>query len=402
METTYTHLRGTLRDRQAIWVDSILQNWPSSRSHFSEAWLDSIRTLKPDDLRAFANGEILASLPDDLRFLMQELGRFEYLESEAESKLDESESQGLNRKKQHEIERLLPLLESEGQDLSHAVDIGGGMGHLARLCVKRFHWQFHSIDKDQALQTKGEWWLKRSRDLDRSKLIFVAGEFTEDPQDLDRYFAAPETLSLGLHTCGSLAVTQMRKSLGSERIINFGCCFDKTQGSDLNLSELARRNPIPWNQSSLFLATRGRKELSENEFALLRRVNDYRFALDLWFRRFFPERGFLIAGDAPKALYSEDFAGYAADRLKKLGLPETTPAKLAAFYEEAEIQSEVFAIFAAHLVRNIFARPLEILLILDRALWLRDQGFDTEIQALFDRRLSPRNLALIARRPRVS
>ena len=68
---------------------------------------------------------------------------------------------------------------------------------------------------------------------------------------------------------------------------------------------------------------------------------------------------------------------------------------------QADVQAEVFAIFAAHLIRNAFARPLEILLILDRALWLREKGFETQIQAIFDRRLSPRNLSLIARRPKV-
>ena len=397
MESHYAELHKTLKAWQPIWADSILQNWPSSHAHFPKAWLSCLQNLSHEDLRSFANGEVLPVLPEDLRSLTRDLKAFEYPEVRNKASLDEQECQGLNRKKQHEIESLLPLLEEQRACVTQAVDIGGGIGHLARICVKRFGWTFHSIDRDLALQEKGRWWLKRSRDLDRSRLIFVAAEFRQEPQDLDQLFTAPETLSLGLHTCGSLAVAQLRKSLESRRVINFGCCFDKTRAQDLNLSQLAQSDPIPWNPSSLFLATRGRGELSDAEFRLLRRVNDYRFALDRLFRQRFPEQGFLIAGDAPKALYLGDFAYYANDRLPRLGLGAMSAPELESFYAEVQTQDEIFAIFSAHLIRSLFARPLEILLILDRALWLREQGFATEVRAVFDRKLSPRNLALIGR-----
>ncbi|RZA20228.1 MAG: methyltransferase [Proteobacteria bacterium] len=381
---------------EPIWGDSILQNWPLSRSYYPLDWLNSVMALSPSDLHDFANGHASSSLHPDLRALLAEAQSFELRVSGEEVPLDKVDVQGLNDKKQHEVRRLFPVLTRLGADVTHAVDIGGGVGHLARLCVKHFQWRFHTIDKDVTLQTKGEWWLKRSRDFDRSKLSFVAGELKDEASELDRYFSETQTLSLGLHTCGSLAVYQFRKSLGSQRLINFGCCYDKTRPEELNLSEFGKSHPIAWNPSSLFLATRGRNSLDDKEFKLLRRVNDHRFAFHLFVKAHYPQKGFLVAGDAPKSLYEQPFSVYANDRLLKLGLNLEEKERLEEFYRST--QNEVFEIFAAHLIRNIFARPLELFLLSDRVLWLNEQGFHAELQAVFDRDLSPRNVAIIARR----
>jgi hypothetical protein len=385
-----------LKRYETIWGHSILQNWPRSRVHFPSDWLKSVARLSPERLHAFTNGEAASDLHNDLQTLLAEAQSFELIVSGEEMPLDPIEAQGLNEKKQHEARRLLPVLAQLGSELTGAVDIGGGVGHIARLCVKRFGWRFHSIDQDQTLHAKAEWWLKRSRGFDRSKLSFVTACVSDDSDELDALFSHPQTLSLGLHTCGSLAHAQFRKSLKSDLIVNFGCCFDKTRPHDLNLSTHAKQHPIAWNSASLFLATRGRSSLDATEFALLRRVNDHRFALHLLLQISHPEKGFLIAGDAPKSLYQQPFATYANDRLAKLGLSQRPKDELEDFYRKA--QGEVLEIFAAHCIRAIFARPLELLILSDRALWLQEKGLHAELRAVFDRDLSPRNIAIIARR----
>ncbi|WP_372613308.1 hypothetical protein [Halomonas sp.] len=50
------------------------------------------------------------------------------------------------------------------------------------------------------------------------------------------------------------------------------------------------------------------------------------------------------------------------------------------------------------LVRQLFRRPLEIWLMLDRVLYLEEAGFDVELGTFCERRLTPRNLLLRARR----
>ncbi|MBC7660733.1 MAG: methyltransferase [Chitinophagaceae bacterium] len=400
-EARYRALISFLLRHQSIWFQSILQNWPASQEAYPEAWLAWIEGLDADDQRAFGDEQRVEGMPTDLLALLRTCAEFcEWNQLLEMHRLDDLDIQGLNLKKQHEIQRLLPLLAREAGGIKHAVDIGGGMGHLARLCVKTFGWTFHSIDKDAVLQEKGRWWLKRSRGLDREKLRFVNATFSDQAApDIDRLFAEPSTLSLGLHTCGPLALSQFQKSLESRTLVNFGCCYDKMDRTrDLNQSRTAKELNLPWSQAALFLATRSRKGMTDEEFTLLKRVNAYRFSFDLYIRQQWPELGFVIAGDAPKALYLGSFATYALDRITHLKLDhEPTGDVLESFYRSPSIQKEATAIFAAHLIRNLFARPLEIAILLDRALWLEEHGFAVELLQVFDRQLSPRNIALVAR-----
>jgi hypothetical protein len=63
---------------------------------------------------------------------------------------------------------------------------------------------------------------------------------------------------------------------------------------------------------------------------------------------------------------------------------------------EVSVRSETRRILLCHLLRDRFARALEVVLLLDRAILLEEMGFRVELLQVFDPRLSPRNIALIA------
>jgi len=50
-------------------------------------------------------------------------------------------------------------------------------------------------------------------------------------------------------------------------------------------------------------------------------------------------------------------------------------------------------------VRNLFRRPLELWLVLDRALYLREHGYDVQVGLFCEPRLTPRNLMILASKP---
>ncbi|MNT60344.1 hypothetical protein D3C72_1979200 [compost metagenome] len=50
------------------------------------------------------------------------------------------------------------------------------------------------------------------------------------------------------------------------------------------------------------------------------------------------------------------------------------------------------------LVRGLFRRPLEVWLLLDRALYLEEQGYAVRLGTFCDYHLTPRNLLLLAER----
>ncbi|WP_375764930.1 SAM-dependent methyltransferase [Archangium gephyra] len=394
-------LTGLLRPWSELWSRSILQNWPESGAAYPESWLSYAESLGEEGERMLDAGELPGEPPRSLHSLVLELRELTALPwHEGVQRLTTADTQGLTAKKVHEIERVLSLLGPRTQTIRQAVDIGGGMGHLARLCVRTFDWTFHSIDRDAALQEKGRDWLRRARSLPREKLCFIHASVEDRPQsELDPLFSGQDRVSIGLHTCGSLALTQLRKSQQAGLLLNFGCCYDQMDADrDYPVSRAGKAHALPINRRALFLATRGRHHKTGAEFALMKCVNEQRFALDLLLRRKFPALGFVRAGDAPKTLYAGSFAGYARDRLERLRLDAgMTEAELDSF--ESSARPETRRIFHCHLLRDRFARALELVILLDRALLLEELGFQVELLQVFEPRLSPRNIALIASRP---
>lgn len=393
-------LTDLLRPWSELWSRSILQNWPEAGAAYPESWLPYAESLDEEGERRLDDGELPGKPPRSLHSLVLELRELTALPwHEGVQRLTTADAQGLNAKKVHEIERVLSLLGPRIKTIRQAVDIGGGMGHLARLCVRTFDWTFHSIDRDAALQEKGREWLRRARDLPREKLCFIHSSVEDRPQsEIDGLFSGQNRASIGLHTCGALALTQIRKSQKAGLLLSFGCCYDQMEATrDYPVSHFGKTHALPITRRALFLATRGRHHKSETEFALMKRVYAQRFALHLLLRRKFPSLGFVRAGDAPKRLYAESFAVYARDRLDRLRLDVgMTEAELDAF--ELSARPETRRIFLCHLLRDRFARALELVILLDRALLLEEMGFQAELLQVFEPRLSPRNIALIASR----
>ncbi|WP_434345476.1 methyltransferase [Myxococcus virescens] len=389
-----------LRPWSPLWSRSILQGWPGSGAAYPEDWLAYARSLDEAGERRLDQGALAGVPPPALGALLGALQELTALPwHEGLHALTVAETQGLSAKKTHELERVLALLAPRTRFIHQAVDIGGGMGHLARLCARTFGWTFHSIDRDAALQDKGRRWLTRTHPPGGDTLCFIQASVEDGLQpQLDPLFSGRDRASIGLHTCGPLALTQIRKSQGAGFVLNIGCCYDKLEvPRDYPVSRFGSGHPLPFTPHALALTTRGRHHKTEEEFARMKRVYAWRFAFDLLSRRHFPERGFVRAGDAPRALYAERFAVYARDRLERLGLdPGMTDAELNAF--EVSVRAETRDLLLCHLLRDRFARALEVVLLLDRAILLEESGFQVEFLQLFDPRQSPRNLALIASR----
>jgi hypothetical protein len=312
--------------------------------------------------------------------------------------LPEKKTLHMTAKKQHEIGAILPFLkkQKEALGIERAVDIGGGVGHLARTLVTTLDLPMVSIDRDHTLQSMGHALLQKLK-LPSLPLQFVAGEMQPGPQDeLDPYFQGA-CLSLGLHTCGPLAWIHLKKSQASRAVLNFGCCYDRMDvARDCQQSTWAQEHPLPLTSFSLFLATRGRRR-SRQELAMQERVNTYRLALHLFLQEEGLAKGFMTVGDATRATYEMGFPAYAADRFHCLGLDFSAHSMQAdAFIARPDVQRSMREFFVINVVRNIFARPLEVILLLDRVLWMEEQGHAVELQAFFDHGISPRNLGLFA------
>ena len=48
------------------------------------------------------------------------------------------------------------------------------------------------------------------------------------------------------------------------------------------------------------------------------------------------------------------------------------------------------------LVRHVFRRAIEVWLVLDRALYLQQQGYDVSVNTFCEKQLTPRNILILA------
>ena len=157
------------------------------------------------------------------------------------------------------------------------------------------------------------------------------------------------------------------------------------------------------NKEALFLANRGGVERSLDAFVFQQRVLRFRYSLyELLRQEECAADQCEAVGSASRAVYLGSFAGYVRNRLRKLeNLPDSLREKSDTAYEDFYrvvtplIERKRFASF----LRNLLARPLEIAILLDRALFFEDDapltGRNIRLIQLFDPALSPRNVGLV-------
>lgn len=396
---------------EASWNRSLLRSWtgPEDASFVPAAWIEFLATQELELLHRFDDEETpsgwRSACPDLFALseaLQETASGFSRVENHQAALV---RSAGLGLKKQHELGRLLNFLRQElaiqtGPSPARLIDLGGGLGHLARHLIEATGLPVHSIDQQAELQENGRalaaaWPAAVSAQLHFHCCAIGAGSQPE----LDGLFTE-ESWSIGLHTCGALAWHQLEKSSACSGLVNVGCCYDRLcPEQDFPRSQAARALGVSLSTPAFFLATRGRKGKSLEAFRFQERVQSYRFALHLFLAEHGLTPGFISVGNAPKLSYQKGFGAYARERCERVGLPlppTFSEAELDLYFAAPATQKTVKVLFLSDLVRARWGRPLESLILLDRASWLSERGWSTALVELFDRAQSPRNVGLYA------
>ncbi|NXJ87111.1 RRNAD protein, partial [Trogon melanurus] len=213
-------------------------------------------------------------------------------------------------------------------------------------------------------------------------------------------------LVTGLHACGDLSAALLRhfaRSPSVAAVASVGCCYMK-------LSEPPAEPPgyplsswvaaLPGHRLS-YRAREGACHALEGYAARLKggdaslRAHCYRAVLETLIRAGDPSKKRPGVQTVKKA-HALTFPQYARLGLPRVGLdPAALPLDSAAVGAMLEQQHKVVAFFSLAL---LLAPLVETLILLDRLLYLREQGFQCALVPLFDPRFSPRNLVLVAAR----
>jgi hypothetical protein len=392
-----------LKPYQRIWQNEIMLLYPDPLGDIPHAWVaDLARFTGSEELIQLERKQVLGLIQHaDLIKFYQDIETLSAVPKIPELPLFPEKKNSflyMIPKKQHEIKRLAPFVNQFYQDagIDKILDIGGGIGHLAQTLSSHYGLKTASLDMDLVLQQTG---IERNG----SELVeYIHVKVDEDDETFQKLLTK-DHMTLGLHTCGPLAVHQLKAGAKQhiKGMINFGCCYEKLQKfpQTQNLSQTAKdlEAPIVFNFFALTLATRAHRKMTEKDHELKKKVKYYRYAIHMFLHDEYDIKELKTLGNSSPKLYDEDFATYVTHQFVRLELPlRHSSVELNDYFNKTARQELLWKMLTAELIRNAFGRLMELYLLLDRVLYLEEQGYEVELLEFFDEPLSPRNLGIVA------
>ncbi len=95
--------------------------------------------------------------------------------------------------------------------------------------------------------------------------------------------------------------------------------------------------------------------------------------------------------------YEQPFSDYAISKIENLNLHISYERdELDQFFLDPTIQAEIKRMLVADMIRWKFGRLIEYYILFDRALFLKENRYETQLIQFFDELISPRNIGIVA------
>lgn len=268
------------------------------------------------------------------------------------------------------------------------VDWCGGKGHLGRVLAWRGHSPVTTLEWQAALCQAGE----QLADKFALPQQFVCADALAAEQV---QLLQGAQLAVALHACGDLHRRLLQTAVAARlpALLVAPCCYQLFKGE--HYPPLSRHWPaaLQLSAAEVRLAVQEQVTGGARVARLRRQQRLYRLAFDLWQRRAFGSAAYLPLPSAPDSLINADFADFAQWAAAAKGFEFTADARLCRQLL-AEAEGALLTVARLELVRHLFRRPLELLLLLDLALFLQNGGYQVRLQRFCARQITPRNLLL--------
>jgi hypothetical protein len=202
---------------------------------------------------------------------------------------------------------------------------------------------------------------------------------------------------VALHACGDLHVRlmQLASEANCQQLAIAPCCYNRIAADcyqALSAEGQASTLKLSINDLGLPLSetvTAGARVRRQRDTSMARRL-----AFDLLQRELTGVDHYLPTPSLPVAWLEKPFADYIRDlaalkEISLIGERDWSALEAAGWQRVAEVRN-------LELVRNLFRRPLELWLILDRALYLTARGYHVRVGTFCDSQTTPRNLMILA------
>ncbi|CAH1446302.1 unnamed protein product [Lactuca virosa] len=352
-------------------------------------------------------------------------------------------TQGMNPKKKHEIEALAGVVSSVARDVetNTVIDVGAGQGYLAQVLSFEYQLSVIAVDSSshhgtithtRAQRIKKHYDARKHKSSRKMPKTVTCCVLSSDmlkgllaEQDTHIDMCCSSVLLTGLHACGDLSVTMLRTFLECEQVkavVSIGCCYnllseeeEETKDDDgmcgfgFPLSRGVKSSGLHLRRNARDLACQSAdrwRGLGKDESLHNFEMHAFRAAFQMVLSKYFPETLTTSPtigrqGKAFRRIITNNvedrcslFEKFSQSAMHRLNLNNNKNIDFAGIWKKAEPFYEVIGAYWS--LRAALGPVLETLILLDRLLFLQEQGVEAFMLPIFDPTLSPRNIALIA------
>ncbi|HSB96226.1 MAG TPA: methyltransferase [Spongiibacteraceae bacterium] len=267
-----------------------------------------------------------------------------------------------------------------------------GKAHLGRLLARTQQRSVAGLEWNAALVESGTALAQREK-------LPIHLYCADVLQASSKKFIQRECDVIALHACGELHM-QLLRVCGEQQpqtITLAPCCYHLVASATCEpLSAVALQTELPLSLADLHTAVRDSVTSPQRIQRQRKTLQAWRLGFDLWQREVRGIDTYLATPSQPLSVLSEGFAKFFRDLALSQGMEAPIDTRYE-YYEQAGWR-RLREVVALDLPRILFRRALELWLILDRALYLREHGYQVEVGIFCERQLTPRNIAIRAHR----
>lgn len=284
-----------------------------------------------------------------------------------------------------------------------------GKGHLGRLISVQHQQQVLSLEWQQSLCQQGEALVREQQQKlpnmhqhfrQGDALSPQAGELLKEIQSV-----------VALHACGDLhtqLIRHCRQLAHPEQIAIAPCCYHLTEDTQYQpLSRAGQASALPLSRQDLKIPLQETVTGGQRIERLRDQELHWRLSFDSLRQTLTGEPGYRSLPGFKKQLLSGSFRDFVCwavvnrQLATEQQLAENTCDWLAETHLQQALQSgaqRLLTVRKLEWLQRPFRRPLELWLVLDRALALEEAGFHVELRQFCDKTITPRNLLILARK----
>lgn len=393
MQTRFQSLDAILQHNQHYWRFEPFHESRNGLTRFSSnqaltAWLSSLELSQVEELKQ--NPSLLTDALSRFILVTEALSSLSELKDTEyrARRLDSHQASGIPGRKLTQIEAMgsAAMSHHHGQ---RWLEWCAGKGFLGRMLavgtkqpVTSFEWQQMLCDIGQAESDKLE-----------LPVEFVNGDaFCCEKHQL----FSNDLHAVALHACGDLHVVLMKQaSLHQIKNLSIApCCYHLIRDDSYQaMSEYGKASELSLSKNELRIPLQETVTGGERVSRHRHQEMVYRLALDELLRDQTGKDEYQSIPSVKKSQLQfgfEAFCRWASDK-KGFELLEADWAEYESRGEARFLNMERLG-----LVQQLFQRPLELWLVLDKALYLQEQGYQVELSQFCDKKITPRNILIQA------